>query len=267
MRARHPALGVVLRSADRPAPIRIAYDGTSAPSPCDPPDHERGSQTIVCGFLGCDLRPFNPLIAALPRLLHLARPTPATGSHGFCSRPSPSRTRTAAGSEAMLARMSEMLFVDAVRRHVETLPPEANGLARRPARPLRRTRAGAAARASPPRPGRSTSWAARSGLSRSALHERFVQFVGQPPMQYLAQWRMQLAAALLRGSMRHVAAIALGRRLRLRGRVRPRLQAAVRGRAVRMATHGRQDAAHARRATGRPESALTRTDSSRTCQR
>ena len=47
------------------------------------------------------------------------------------------------------------------------------------------------------------------GLSRSALHERFVQCLGQPPMQYLASWRMQLGARLLRESNRNVAAIAL----------------------------------------------------------
>ena len=34
----------------------------------------------------------------------------------------------------------------------------------------------------------------QAGLSRSALHERFVALVGQPPMQYLSGWRMQLAA-------------------------------------------------------------------------
>jgi AraC-like DNA-binding protein len=47
------------------------------------------------------------------------------------------------------------------------------------------------------------------GLSRSALHERFVQLIGQPPMQYLAQWRMQVAAGLLRTSQQTVASIAL----------------------------------------------------------
>jgi AraC-like DNA-binding protein len=46
------------------------------------------------------------------------------------------------------------------------------------------------------------------GLSRSALHERFVHFIGQPPMQYLAQWRMQLASKLLLQSNATVASIA-----------------------------------------------------------
>jgi AraC-like DNA-binding protein len=47
------------------------------------------------------------------------------------------------------------------------------------------------------------------GLSRSALHERFVQYLGQPPMQYLANWRIQLGARLLRESSRTVAQLAL----------------------------------------------------------
>lgn len=41
------------------------------------------------------------------------------------------------------------------------------------------------------------------------LHERFVHFIGQPPMQYLAQWRMQLAAGRLRDSDAKVIEVAL----------------------------------------------------------
>jgi AraC-like DNA-binding protein len=49
----------------------------------------------------------------------------------------------------------------------------------------------------------------RIGLSRSALHDRFVQMIGVPPMQYLTQWRMQAAARLLLETRSTVAAIAL----------------------------------------------------------
>jgi AraC-like DNA-binding protein len=49
----------------------------------------------------------------------------------------------------------------------------------------------------------------RIGLSSSALHERFVELIGMPPMQYLAQWRMQTAARLLLETRSTVAAIAL----------------------------------------------------------
>ena len=48
-----------------------------------------------------------------------------------------------------------------------------------------------------------------TGLSRSALHDRFSQFLGQPPMQYLANWRVQLGARMLRETNRNVAAVAL----------------------------------------------------------
>ena len=49
----------------------------------------------------------------------------------------------------------------------------------------------------------------RIGLSRSALHERFVQLIGVPPMQYLAQWRMQAAARMLLETRATVATIAI----------------------------------------------------------
>jgi AraC-like DNA-binding protein len=48
----------------------------------------------------------------------------------------------------------------------------------------------------------------RVGLSRSALHERFAEMIGQPPMQYLANWRMQVGAALLRNTNATVLAVA-----------------------------------------------------------
>jgi hypothetical protein len=55
--------------ADERWPVQVTYDGldvTRAPPPEDGAD-----TTIVCGFIGCDLQPFNPLIEALPRMLHL----------------------------------------------------------------------------------------------------------------------------------------------------------------------------------------------------
>ncbi|HSP56530.1 MAG TPA: AraC family transcriptional regulator, partial [Dehalococcoidia bacterium] len=49
-----------------------------------------------------------------------------------------------------------------------------------------------------------------AAMSRSTLHERFVHFIGQPPMHYLAQWRMQVAASLLRNTQAKVLQVALG---------------------------------------------------------
>jgi AraC-like DNA-binding protein len=186
-------------------PIRIAYEGTSAPT-LTLPSHA-GLATIACGFLSCDVRPFNPLISALPRLLRLPAADGGELIAQLLQRAIGESHASRPGSEVMLARISEMLFVDAVRRHVETLPEEHAGwLAGLRDRFVGRALALLHARAA-------EDWTIdelgrQVGLSRSALHERFVQFVGQPPMQYLAQWRMQLAAGLLRTSTASVAAIA-----------------------------------------------------------
>ena len=163
-----------------------------------PPGHT-GVTTLACGFLSCDIRPFNPLIAALPRQLHLPA---ADGGGSFAQliqrAVSESHDRRP-GAEAMLARMSEILFVDAVRRYLDSLPPEAMGWLGG----LRDPYVGRALGLLHEKPAR--EWTLEElgrhvGLSRSPLHERFVRFVGQPPMQYLTHWRMQLASGLLRSS-------------------------------------------------------------------
>jgi AraC-like DNA-binding protein len=188
-------------------PLRVAYRGDTV-LPVVPPESEGAQATIVCGFLGCDLQPFNPLIAALPRQLNLraaddggwiARFTQQAVAESHARRP---------GSEAMLARMSEMMFVDAVRRYADHLPEHSTGwLAGLRDRFV--GRALALIHEQPAQDWTLDELGRRAGLSRSALHERFVQLVGVPPMQYLAQWRMQTAARLLLETRATVAAIAL----------------------------------------------------------
>ncbi len=163
--------------------------------------------TLVCGFLGCDVRPFNPLIASLPRLLHL-RPTADQDWTAQFMRQAVAESRNKRpGGEAMLERMSEMMFVDAVRRYVDSLPDDSRGwLAGLRDRFV--SRALALMHDDP-----ATAWTVdelghRVGLSRSALHERFAEMIGQSPMQYLANWRMQAAAALLRNTNATVASVA-----------------------------------------------------------
>jgi AraC-like DNA-binding protein len=165
--------------------------------------------TIVCGFLGCDARPFNPLLAALPRLLHMPGAAEKSGWIAqFIQVAVLEANEKRPGGEAMLERLSEMMFVDVVRRYLEGLPPEQTGwLAGLRDRFVGRTLALLHERPS-------HRWTIDElgdavGLSRSALHERFVQLVGQPPMQYLTQWRMQVASQLLLQSTQNVASIAL----------------------------------------------------------
>ena len=125
-------------------PLHLAYNGLNSPS--IGPSELVGETTIVCGFLGCDLQPFNPLIATLPRLLHLRAPDDGGWIAQLMHQAVCESQAKRPGSEAMLARMSEMMFVDAVRRYSASLPYDSAGwLAGRPARRHGRARPGASA--------------------------------------------------------------------------------------------------------------------------
>ncbi len=166
--------------------------------------------TIVCGFLACDARPFNPLLSSLPRVLRVPAAAAGTGSWVslFLAAAVEESNQRRPGGEAVLERMSEMMFVDALRRHVDGLSPEETGWLAG----LRDPGVGRALALLHEKPG--DPWTlerlgAEAGLSRSVLHERFVHFLGLPPMQYLAQWRMQVAAGKLRDTDAKVLEIAL----------------------------------------------------------
>ena len=206
VRGDRPDLRLFSESTLDQLPLRIAYNGANRPSTA--PSELEGETTIVCGFLGCDLQPFNPLIASLPRLLHLRAPDDGGWIAQFMHHAvAESRSRNP-GGEAMLARMSEMMFVDAVRRYTASLPLDSNGwLAGLRDRQV--GRALALLHEQPARDWTIDELGRRIGLSRSALHERFAQLIGVPPMQYLAQWRMQAAARMLLETRATVATIAL----------------------------------------------------------
>jgi AraC-like DNA-binding protein len=195
----------VFSTRNHPKPIPFSVGGVAQADGSHPAP---AATNIVCGFFGCDLRPFNPLIATLPRLLHL----PAVAHSGgvvaqlLHMAVAESEARRP-GSDAVLERISEMLFVESLRRHVERLPEEDTGwLAGLRDRAV--GRALALLHETPADDWTIEQLSDRVGLSRSALHERFVHFIGQPPMQYLARWRMQLASKLLLQSNATVAAIA-----------------------------------------------------------
>jgi AraC-like DNA-binding protein len=188
--ARGPVeIGFHERAALQRLPIRVDYGGTG-----------RDPVQVVCGFLACDRTPYNPLLAALPRIVHMKRRPSGDGEmldHFMrCALEESQSPR--AGGEVILARLSELMFVEVVRRYVTSLDVTQLGWLSG----LRDAVVGRALAALHARPAHDWSLeelAREVGASRSVLAERFAAYVGAPPMQYLAQWRMQLASVLLAG--------------------------------------------------------------------
>jgi AraC-like DNA-binding protein len=193
---------------DDPRPIPINNLGSvDEPLTLDAP--AAGAATnIVCGFLGCDLRPYNPLVATLPRLMHLRASRDSAWIAATLAQAVDASYHKRPGSDAVLERISETMFVHAVSRYLDGLDDRATGWLAG----LRDRCVGRALVRMHEQPARDWTLDAlgkEAGLSRSALHERFTQMIGTAPMQYLTQWRMQVAARLLRESRASVAAVAL----------------------------------------------------------
>jgi len=197
----------LFRMRDDPKPIPVTYQGGMFKAGVGLPSDE-ATAVLLCGFIACDLRPFNPLINALPKLLHL----PAEGVGAWVApmleQAASESIDQRAGGAALLQRVSEMVFVDGARRYLDSLPAQAQGWLGA----LRDRQVGRAITLmhnDPAEPWTLEELGRRAGLSRSALHERFVALTGMAPMQYLANWRMQCGARLLREGHASVAAIAL----------------------------------------------------------
>jgi AraC-like DNA-binding protein len=166
--------------------------------------------TVVCGFLGCDARPFNPLLAALPRVLKVSSAMLGADSlvRQFLRAAVTESNQRRPGGEAVLELMSKAMFVDVLRRYIDSLPPEQTGWLAG----MRDPGVGRALSSMHERlaePWTLERLASETAMSRSVLHDRFAHFVGQPPMHYLTRWRMQVAAGLLRDTPAKLAEIAL----------------------------------------------------------
>jgi AraC-like DNA-binding protein len=169
------------------------------------PESAPRETTFVCGFLGCDARPFNPLLSALPRVMHIP------GAAGGWLSQFPQQVVTESrngrlGSETMLTRMAELMFIEVLRRYVEQLPRQQAGWLAG----LKDTVVGPALshlHEQPNRPWTLAELAREIASSRTVLVERFSQLVGVPPMLYLTRWRLQLAADQLCNGSAKVAAV------------------------------------------------------------
>ena len=159
-----------MRDAPNMALYRRPSDG-QLPFTISVGDSDTDSARFVCGFLGCDARPFNPVLAALPRVIHVS--DRAGGAiAAFVQFAVGDAKERRPGSECGLGHLSELMFVDVVRQYLETLPDDRTGWLAGLREPFV-GRALAALHRSPAREWTLESLAREVGLSRSALAERF----------------------------------------------------------------------------------------------
>lgn len=168
-----------------------------------------GAQTrIVCGFLGAE-EAHNPLIATLPRVLKIDVREGASRDWVEASLKFAAEELAAGrfAASSVISRLSELLFVEAVRLYASALPEEETGW-------LKGLRDPYVGRALGLLHGRiDAEWTAEKlarevGLSRSAFNERFAALVGMPPMRYLASWRLRIAQERLREGRGSIVQIA-----------------------------------------------------------
>lgn len=164
---------------------------------------------MICGFIGCDILPFNPVIETLPRMLHV--PEGYTRADGWLRGLIQAITRESrerrVGAQSVLSRLSELLFIEVVRDFAASLSDDATGWLAALADP----HVGRAIRLlheDPAHPWTLEGLAKAVGVSRTVLVERFTEYVGVAPMTYLTNWRMQLAARMLTDSATTNARIA-----------------------------------------------------------
>lgn len=198
-----------MRADSPPVDKFAAAAGSQLPFSIDLGGDGPVSARIVCGFLACDARPFNPLLDNLPPVIKAGD---RAGDDGrwlgqFIRLATPESAEKRAGGEGILAKLSELMFIEVVRRYVTDLPPEQAGWLAG----LRDPFVGKALslmHATPQRGWTIETLAKDVGLSRSVLAERFTDLIGMPPMHYLAKWRMQIAAGLLSGGNANIATVA-----------------------------------------------------------
>ncbi len=164
---------------------------------------------LICGYLTCEPQLSRIFLGGLPPILKVNIRQDASGqwlensirysvNNADASRP---------GEEAVLAKLSEVLFVETLRRYIALLPPEHTGWLAG-IRDPEVGKALALLHRQPAHPWTIATLANEVGMSRSVLAERFRRYLSETPIAYLTRWRLQLGAQILKSTSRSVAEIA-----------------------------------------------------------
>jgi len=165
---------------------------------------------FICGYMACEPRLSQVFLSGLPPVFKVSIRNDPSGKwlensiRFSVDEADPSR----AGGEAVLAKLSEVLFVETLRAYITHLPPEQTGWLAG-ARDAEVGKTLALMHRNPAHPWTIATLAGQAGVSRSVLAERFRHYLGEPPMAYLTRWRLQLGAQMLASTSYSVAQIAL----------------------------------------------------------
>jgi AraC-like DNA-binding protein len=163
---------------------------------------------LVCGFLGCDALPFNPVLTSLPALLKVRlRGDSVSRLSGLLEFAITESSAARPGSRSVRLRIAELVFVEVLRSYLTSASEDRASWLGGLRDPVV-GRALARLHAQPARAWTLPELAREAGASRSVLAERFTYFVGQPPMLYLTRWRMHVAASRLAAGAAPVSAVA-----------------------------------------------------------
>ncbi len=164
---------------------------------------------FVCGYMACEPRLSKVFLCGLPPVFKVSiRDGSAGGWLENSIRFSVDEVLASrAGSEVVLAKLSETLFVETLRRYIAGLPEDQTGWLAG-VRDPEVGRALALLHRQPAHPWTIADLAKEVGISRSVVAERFRRYLGQPPMAYLTQWRLQLGAQMLTSTSHSVSQVA-----------------------------------------------------------
>jgi AraC-like DNA-binding protein len=164
---------------------------------------------FVCGYMTCEPYLSRPILSGLPPVFKINIRTDRSGHwlENSILHLVEEAASGRVGSEAMLAKLSEALFVDTLRRYVADLPEQQTGWLTGARDPIVGKSLGLL-HSRIAHPWTIADLADQVGISRSALVERFTRYLSEPPMTYLTRWRLQLAARSLEKTSRGVAEIA-----------------------------------------------------------
>jgi len=164
---------------------------------------------LVCGYLACDGALIKPVLAGLPRALRVNIRSDPSGEwlEKTLRHAVEQAAAGAPGSDVILAHLAEVLFAEVLRRYLLSLPEGRTGWLAGAGDPAV-GRALAVLHRRPADDWTLDTLAKEAGVSRSVLTEKFTRFLGQSPMSYLADWRLELGAEALRSTSRSVQRIA-----------------------------------------------------------